>query len=182
MTTAIEPSADEIERVAEVIAQKVPTLTLWIARIIARAAILAMDRRAEVVGEPVAHQWRSRIKGGAWDAWENGRYGQTPPPFMEIEERPLYASPPAPAVAVPASMVGVVESQVAYWNRRQQAEKSLEDGFDEDGTRTPIGDEAAWSAGYCNGRYSEADWWLKTLTALAAAPEPPSTNNGGDQS
>lgn len=32
-------------------------------------------------------QWRSRIKGGPWDAWENGRYGQEVPPFMDVEER-----------------------------------------------------------------------------------------------
>lgn len=36
-------------------------------------------------------QWRSRIKGGAWDAWENGRYGQPVPPFMEVEERATFA-------------------------------------------------------------------------------------------
>jgi hypothetical protein len=36
-------------------------------------------------------QWRSKIKGGAWDAWENGRYGQPVPPFMEIEERATFA-------------------------------------------------------------------------------------------
>jgi predicted nuclease with TOPRIM domain len=40
--------------------------------------------------EPVAKQWRARVKGGAWDAWENGLYGQEVPPFMEIEERDLY--------------------------------------------------------------------------------------------
>lgn len=34
-------------------------------------------------------QWRSRIKGGAWDAWEQGRFGQEVPPFMEVEERPV---------------------------------------------------------------------------------------------
>ena len=44
--------------------------------------------------EPVAWQWRTRIKGGAWDAWENGRFGQPVPPFMDVEERPLYARPP----------------------------------------------------------------------------------------
>jgi hypothetical protein len=48
--------------------------------------------------EPAAWQWRSRIKGGAWDAWENGRYGQQVPPFMDAEERPLYAHPPRSAL------------------------------------------------------------------------------------
>jgi hypothetical protein len=56
------------------------------------------------------------------------------------------------------------EGQVAYWRERQRAEKCLEDGVSEDGqTYTPIGDEAAWQGGYCNGRMSEADWWAKTL-------------------
>lgn len=49
-----------------------------------------------VESEPVAWQWRSRIKGGAWDSWENGRgrHGHDIPPFMDVEERPLYAHPP----------------------------------------------------------------------------------------
>ena len=56
------------------------------------------------------------------------------------------------------------EGQVAYWRERQRTEKCLEDGVSEDGqTYTPIGDEAAWQAGYCNGRMSEADWWAKTF-------------------
>ena len=56
------------------------------------------------------------------------------------------------------------EEQVAYWRERQRAAKCLEDGVSEDGqTYTPIGDEAAWQGGYCNGRMSEADWWAKTF-------------------
>lgn len=58
------------------------------------AALSAMD------AEPVAHQWRTRIKGGAWDAWENGKYRQECPPFMEVEERPLFATPQASAMKV----------------------------------------------------------------------------------
>lgn len=56
------------------------------------------------------------------------------------------------------------EEQVAYWRKRQEVEKSPEDGISEDGeTYTPIGDVAAWQGGYCNGRMSEADWWAKTF-------------------
>lgn len=51
----------------------------------------------EAQGEPVAWQWRSRIKGGAWDARENGRYDFEPAPFMDVEHRGLYAAPPAAA-------------------------------------------------------------------------------------
>jgi hypothetical protein len=65
------------------------------------------------------------------------------------------------------------EGQIAYWRERQAAEKSLEDGVSEDGlTYTPMGDHAAWQAGYCNGRMSEADWWRWTLKELATlSPE-----------
>lgn len=52
----------------------------------------------EAQGEPVAWQWRSRIKGGAWEAWENGRYKFEPAPFMDVEHRALYAAPPAAAL------------------------------------------------------------------------------------
>lgn len=75
---------------------------------------------AELPGEPVAWQWRSRIKGGAWDAWESGRYGQEIPPFMEVEEGPLYAAPPAPAVVVKADgqkfqMGNIVRKKNGSW-------------------------------------------------------------------
>lgn len=47
-------------------------------------------------------QWRSRIKGGAWDAWENGRYGQQAPPFMDVEERQLITLAEAQAMVAAA--------------------------------------------------------------------------------
>jgi hypothetical protein len=60
------------------------------------------------------------------------------------------------------------EEQVAYWRKRQSAEKALEEGLSEDGeTCTPIGDQPAWQSGYCNGRMSEADWWRQTLFYLS---------------
>jgi len=62
--------------------------------ILCKALLAERTRAAVTVAEPVAWQWRSRINGGAWDAWENGRYRQQVPPFMEVEERPLYAAPP----------------------------------------------------------------------------------------
>ncbi|MCC4613615.1 hypothetical protein LL963_16210 [Xanthomonas campestris pv. esculenti] len=57
----------------------------------------AIAARQPVGQEPVAWQWRSRIKDGAWDAWENGRYDSEPAPFMDVEHRALYTDPPAPA-------------------------------------------------------------------------------------
>ncbi|WP_232629183.1 hypothetical protein [Methylobacterium sp. Leaf118] len=62
------------------------------------------------------------------------------------------------------------DGQMAYWRHRMAAEKSPDDGISEDGeTYTPIGDEAAWSGGYCNGRLGEAEWWQSTLKHMAPA-------------
>ena len=101
----LEPTAEEIERVAEVIVEKVPTLTLWIARIIARAAILAMDRRAS----PAAN---AEAKVFGWARGVNQPSTPHDPAEYDIDFVygddepagdgwfPVYASPPAPAVAV----------------------------------------------------------------------------------
>jgi hypothetical protein len=63
------------------------------------------------------------------------------------------------------------DEQLAYWRKRMAAEKTRDDGISEDGeTYTPIGDDAAWQGGYCNGRLSEADWWRSTIRALADHP------------
>lgn len=71
------------------------------------------------------------------------------------------------------------EIQLAFWRKRMAAEKSREDGVSEDGmTYTPIGDDAAWSGGYCNGRLSEADWWRATFEYDAAFKvEPPAARS-----
>lgn len=59
----------------------------------AKRILAFLEREAALTAaEPAAvWQWRSRIKGGAWDAWENGRYGQEAPPFMEVQERKIAA-------------------------------------------------------------------------------------------
>ena len=76
------------------IASKSPDATGDISFEATRVGLLAALSEAEQ--QPVAAwQWRSRIKGGEWDAWERGRYNQEVPPFMEVEERPLYAHPPS---------------------------------------------------------------------------------------
>lgn len=70
------------------------------------------------------------------------------------------------------------DEQLAYWRRRMGDEKTMEDGVSEDGSNyTPIGDEAAWDGGYCNGRLSEADWWGWTIRGLI--PAPPTLIPGG---
>lgn len=67
------------------------------------------------------------------------------------------------------ALIAEAKKQITYWRERQRVEKRLEDGVSEDSeTYTPIGDEAAWRGGYCNGRMSEADWWLKTLQLTVA--------------
>lgn len=55
----------------------------------------ALSPAATPVSEagPVAWRWRSRMKGGQWDAWEQGRYGAEVPPFMEVEEQYALAKP-----------------------------------------------------------------------------------------
>jgi hypothetical protein len=56
-------------------------------------AALPLSSEAEAGGEPIARRWRSRMKGGAWDAWEQGRYGGEIPPFMDVEEQFALAKP-----------------------------------------------------------------------------------------
>ena len=68
--------------------------------------------------EPVAWQWRSRIKGGAWYAWENGLYGAPIPTFLEIEERPLYTRP-QPAKEVVEALAKAREALEIIAGKRQ---------------------------------------------------------------
>lgn len=60
--------------------------------------------------------------------------------------------------------------QVEYWRNKQALLPSLEHAVSEDGEHKPIGDEKAWGAGYANGRYSEADWWLTTIRVWVEQP------------
>lgn len=45
--------------------------------------------------EATQWQWRIRLRGGAWDAWEQGRFGQEIPPFADVEERAVFTVSPA---------------------------------------------------------------------------------------
>jgi hypothetical protein len=65
-----------------------------------------------------------------------------------------------------AELLAKAEEQVRYWRERQSHETCPEDQIDDDGNYTPMGDDAAIRFGHCNGRYSEADWWLKTISNL----------------
>lgn len=103
MTTAIEPSADEIERVKTAARDAWLRGRSWYG--IAAAAALAMDRRAEVVGEPVAVQAlkaarefiRNGVEFGYIHMPDRGDPAHKTLPLIEA----ALASPPAPAVAVP---------------------------------------------------------------------------------
>ncbi|WP_029073538.1 hypothetical protein [Kaistia adipata] len=96
----------------------------------ARAAILAMDRRASPAAEPVEWQHHirvSRMDGGKqqvpfewtdWTEWREGKFGSpglAGDDGLQFEERPLYASPPAPAVAV--KPIVSTEMVNAAWNK-----------------------------------------------------------------
>ncbi|CAD7379503.1 hypothetical protein X12_001576 [Xanthomonas arboricola] len=91
------------------------------------AVMAALAARQPVGVEPVAWQWRSRVKGGAWDAWENGRYGSEPAPFMEVQHRALYTAPPALA-AVPVDVRDALNWLIgtAALHDRQAAEPYVE--------------------------------------------------------
>lgn len=108
----------------------------------------------------VAH----RIEGG------HGRFVHVYP--VRFLRRPLESEArpdamPGAAIMAPLALdlITKAKNQVAYWRNRQRSTKCLDDGYDSEGNHTPIGDAAAWDAGYCNGRYGEAEWWLKTLEA-----------------
>ena len=59
--------------------------------------------------EATRWQWRSRLKGGAWDAWEEGRFGQEIPPFAEVEERAVFTVSPAAPDHTPALLALIEE-------------------------------------------------------------------------
>jgi hypothetical protein len=76
--------------------------------------------------KPVMWEWRSRFKGGTWDAWESGRYGGEAPPGMEVEERTIPApttspEPDAVRLAVvdptdlPDDLAEIIEKELMTW-------------------------------------------------------------------
>ena len=88
---------------------------------------------------------------------------------LEAAAPTLASAPAGDAGVLKADLLAKAEGQVAYWRKAQEGLKTLQDGYSEDGeTYTPIGDDAAWTAGRANGRYSEADWWHKTIAAMPA--------------
>jgi len=149
-----EPTAAEIERVREAIAKDAQSLRST-TRTMARAAILAMDRRAEVVGEPVAYMGQGLLdalnKPGV-EYLNCAAYTKAGLWMLDEDQRvPVYASPPAPAVAVPEGWKLVpVEPTEAMLDRGGEA---VENGY--------FGDRV-WS------------------DMLAAAPEPPATRSEAD--
>lgn len=59
--------------------------------------------------------------------------------------------------------------QVEYWQRKQMEYPGLEDYFDEDGVlQLPDEISPLLAQKSANGRYSEADWWLKTIQIAAS--------------
>lgn len=59
--------------------------------------------------------------------------------------------------------------QVEYWQRKQSEYRCLEDYCDEDGIlQLPDEISPLLAQKSANGRYSEADWWLKTIQVVAS--------------
>lgn len=84
-------------------------------------------------------------------------------------------------VAALAGALGETASgQVKYWRDSQIGKPCLDDAINDAGEHTPIGDSAAWDAGYRNGRYSEADWWQKKIADLCALASLPTAGEKGD--
>lgn len=76
---------------------------------------LAREGRIAVVPvEATAWQWRSRIKGGSWDAWEQGRFNQEVPPFAEVEERASFTVPANAPTLTPALLALAEERDAAF--------------------------------------------------------------------
>ncbi|WP_336801783.1 hypothetical protein [Kaistia sp. MMO-174] len=176
MTTAIEPSADEIERVRNAIEEAArlakpryhPPGRIFM-DMISRAAILAMDRRAEVVGEPAAYMHKN---GAIWRL-DNCPAGMD---FSEPGWTALYphASPPAPAVApqlsgnpgeLPAPAVAVPEDVEDLIERLLDAQQDINLAANEHMSQ-PLCDASAL-----------IDEVERVLRKLAAAPAPPATRS-----
>ncbi len=112
-----------------------------------RAALSAVPEKDKGAGLK-KWRWRSRVKGGAWDAWEQGRYGGEVPPFMEVEEQ--YA-------LLPAS--GAVESGGVEVEREACAKVA-------DGLALSQPEHGTFSAEYCDGHSDGSD---AAQAAIAAA-------------
>ncbi|MCV9964168.1 hypothetical protein OIU34_19990 [Pararhizobium sp. BT-229] len=82
----------------------------------------------------------------------------------------VYSDPAKSALLKALETLGAkAAGQVEYWRRKQMEYPCLEDYFDEDGV-LELPDEISplLSQQNANGRYSEADWWLSTIRAVAA--------------
>lgn len=100
------------------------------------------------------------------------------PRYMENEQWARIATRICEAVnAAPSSRVGdalgelleKAKNQVSYWQKKQSEVRCPEDTVDVDGNYTPLGDDDALEFGRTNGRYSEADWWLKTIESALSS-------------
>jgi len=165
MTTAIELSADEIERVEAAIVKAVSDNIAkgkgFYLNEVARAAILAMDRRAEVVGATVEDVEKIILAAepyGDEDATWTRRMA------VALHAR-LFASPPAPAVAVP-ELLG-------------KALAALDNYADPTGYTDGNGEQLDANAEVHEGLLAKSVA-AEIRAALAAAPEPPATRSEAD--
>lgn len=170
----LEPTADEIEWVAVAVFENEWGAGSWpkaypraqrVAKKHARAAILAVDRRAEVAGEP-----------DAWQRYAEG-FGWTPVNPEDLDHyrgkgvpvRPLYASPPAPAVAVPEEIRHLADELTSF--------AFCVNGEVGNGSFAVIDKTGADSELVARNLRAVLRDAAEMLRALAAAPEPPATRS-----
>lgn len=84
--------------------------------------------------------------------------------------RPVNGNPSQVALMNALETLGAkAVGQVEYWQRKQMEYPCLEDYFDEDGVlQLPDEISPLLAQKSANGRYSEADWWLKTIQGVAS--------------
>jgi len=85
--------------------------------------------------------------------------------------------------ALKEALLQSAENQIAYWAKKQNAEKFPEEATDQDG-ECHLTWEEALCAGRCNGAYGHAHWWREHITAVFDAKNPfdaalPGKRDGG---
>ncbi|PRD42357.1 hypothetical protein C5748_16315 [Phyllobacterium phragmitis] len=140
------------------------------------------DSRLQAAAREAGWALSQLVDGIDWDKREQvsaiiGRLGlalrQAPAP--QAPEHPddiavdRFAAAMIAASALLSELLAKVEAQKAYWNAKQRGLPSIEDYTDDEGEVSlpsdigPLLEQAS-----ANGRYSAADWWLSTITAVFA--------------